>query len=760
MTTNNSQPHPAAPPTSHAIEAGLDIWGLFARHSKLLIAVVLIAAGGSYIYFEQMAPLYESMGRLVVMREGNNALPVHGLEGSNSAEDNLSTQGLLIRSPVIVQIAVEKSDLRNLASLAGVRDPVRFIASRVSVKPTEVTATVLDIGFRGPNAGDCATIVNAVMDAYREYLDSTQTTEAGETLKIITEAKDILLAQLQKKEDEYRQFRQLSPLHWKGEERMNLHHGRLVEIERSRAQLVLARSELTSLLQSVESAAGRGDNREALLLMMERLKGSESSSLDERTLQGDIIPLLLEEAVLLQDLGPEHPKVATVRKRIEMTRSLYNLPDTGTTELPSARKRSTDFLRVYTDSLRRQVATTEKREEVLNELFNKERDAAKALMDIEMQDEGYRNEIFRMRQLFEAVVKRLQELSLFKEQGGYKAQVISSAVPGWQVEPNFFRIMVMGCVIGLFAGVAGAYLLEMGDKTFRTPDEISQALELPILGHIAKITVSRKAYKAARCRLHNTLVTYYEARSRGSEAFRSIRTALAFIIYQNKFKVLQITSPGPNEGKSTVIANLAVSLAHAGKNVLLIEADLRRPTVHQLFGVDPTYGTTNVLDGSMEPQEVIQATDARNVWVMPCGYQPENPAEMLSHPRFKEMLDFLSPKYDLILVDSPPLLAVSDACVVATCVDGVLLALRIDKKMRNCAIRAREMLTMFHANVLGVIVNCGDASTPNSYAGGYTWDYPDAASSYYNEASSVAVPLRIEQEASPAGLQSNPISPG
>jgi succinoglycan biosynthesis transport protein ExoP len=757
MSMNHSRPLASAQQTPHAAEAGLDIWGLFARHVKLLIIAVLIAAGISYVYFEQKVPIYESMGRMVVMREGNSVLPVHGADGMTSAEDNLSTQALLIRSPVIAQIAVEKGDLRNLASLAGAGDPVRSIAGRLAVKPTDLNANVLDISFRGPHAGDCATIVNAVMDAYREYLNSTQLTEAGETLKIITEAKDILLAQLQKKEDEYRQFRQLSPLHWKGEERTNLHHARLAEIERSRAQLVLTRSELTSLLQSVESAASRGDNREALLLMMERLKGSDNPSLDERSLQGDIIPLLLEEAVLLQDLGPEHPKVATVRKRIEMTRSLYNLPDTGTAELPSSRKRSTDFLRVYLESLRRQVGTTEKREEVLNELFNKERDAAKALMDIEMQDEGYRNEILRMRQLFEAVVKRLQELSLFKEQGGYKAQVISTAESGWQVEPNFFRIMVMGCVIGLFAGVAGAYLLEMGDKTFRSPDEISQALELPILGHVSKIAVSRKAYKAARCRLHNTLVTYYEARSRGSESFRSIRTALSFIMYQNKFKVLQITSPGPNEGKSTLVANLAISVAHAGKKVLLIEADLRRPTVHQLFGVDPTYGTTNVLDGSMEPADVIQATDARNVWVMPCGYQPENPAEMLSHARFKEMLDVLAPKYDLILVDSPPLLAVSDACVMATCVDGVLLALRIDKKMRNSALRAREMLTMFHANVLGVIVNCGETSTPNSYASGYTWDYPDAAS-YYHEASSVAVPLRIEQEPSPSSRQSSPTS--
>jgi capsular exopolysaccharide synthesis family protein len=740
-------------------DAGVDLWGLFTRHLRLLVAAVLIAAGASYVYSEQQVPTYESMGRMVVAHAGPNALPVRGTEVAG-VEDILSTQALLIRSPVIVQIAVEKGDLGRLSSLAGAGDPIRAIVARLAVKPTDLNANVLDVSFRGPHAGDCATVVNAVMAAYRDYLSAAQHTVHTETMSMIAEAKDVLLEQLQTKEDEYRRFRQSSPLLFKGEERTNIHHARLAEIEASRAQLVLARSELTSLLESVEAAMERGDNREALLLMMERVKGSAGKLIEERSLQGDIVPLLLEEAVLLQDLGPEHPKVVTIRKRIEMTRSLYNLPETATGVPPSARSRSNDFVYIYLESLRRQVAATEQREAELNALFNKERESAKALMDIEMQDEAYRNDLGRLRQLFDAVVKRLQELSLFKDNEGYKAQVISSAEWGWQVEPNFFRIMVMGCVVGLFAGVAAAYLLELGDKSFKTPDEISQALNLQILGHISKITVSQKAYQAASCRLHSTLVTYYEARSRAAEAFRAIRTALSFLVFQHKYKTLQVTSPGPGDGKSTIVGNLAISFAHAGKKVLVIEADLRRPTVHELFGVDPTRGTTNVLDGSMEPQDVIQETDAHNLWVIPCGYLPENPAELLSHSRFREMLEVLAPKYDFILIDSPPLLAVSDAAILTHCVDGVLLALRLDKKSRNSAQRAREMLAMYHANVLGVVVNFGDTVSSHSYSRHYARDSGGDASYYYHEKGSVAVPLRIEQQAPPATVRSSPGTSG
>ena len=741
-------------------DSGLDLWGLFARHIKLLVAAVAIAAGVSYAYFEQQTPIYESMGRMVVTHGGTNALPVRGTDGAG-LEDILSTQALLIRSPVIVQIAVAKGELGGLSSLSETGDPVRAVIGRLAVKPTELNANVLDVSFRGPHAGDCATVVNAVMSAYRDYLSAAQQNVHVETLHMITEAKDVLLTQLEKKEDDYRLFRQSSPLLFKGEERTNIHHARLAEIEASRAQLVLARSELTSLLQSVEAAIDRGDNREALLLMMERLKGAANKMTDEqRSLQGDILPLLLEEAVLLQNLGPEHPKVVTIRKRIELTRNLYNLPEAGAPGQALPRNRSNDFLHVYLESLRRQVAATEQRETELNALFNKEREAAKALMDIEMQDEVYRNDLGRLRQLFDAVVKRLQELSLFKDQEGYKAQVISAAEWGWQVEPNFFRIMVMGCVIGLFAGIAGAYLLEMGDKSFRTPEEISQALDLPILGHISRIGVNHKSFAAARSRLHSTLVTFYESRSRSAEEFRKIRTALSFIVHQNNYNILQVTSPGPHDGKSTIVANLAVSLAHAGKKVLVVEADLRCPRLHELFGVDPTHGTTNVLDGSMEPQDVIQETDARNVWVVPSGGLPENPAEMLSHPRFKEMLGVLSPKYDFILIDSPPLLAVTDACIVATCANGVVLALRIDKKTRATARRACEMLTMFHANVLGVVVNCDESGASRTYVGGYASDSGDETSYYYHDGRSTAAALRIEHRETRAAMEMNPASPG
>lgn len=709
---------------------GLDLWGLFARRKWLMLLTTLGGAGLGHIYFQHQSPVFESVGRMVVVHEGPTDIPGRVSDGGSGAEDNLSTQALLIRSPVVIKIAVEKGKLASLPTLQGT-DPVRAVIGRLNVKPTELNANVLDLSCRGSKPQDCAAIVNATMAAYRDYLGASQQSVTAETINVITEAKDVLLKRIQEKETAYRQFRQASPLVWKGAERTNIHHTRLTEIETARAQLLVSRSELASLIQAVESAVRRGASREALLLMMERMKGAGSATAEEKSLQGDLVPLLLEEAVLLQDLGPEHPKVASVKKRIELTRRLYRLPDTESGRPEAGRNQPQDFVRIYLDSLRQQVLANEAREKELNNLFEKERESGRKLLDLEMQDENFRADIGRLQLLFEAVLKRLQELSLFKDRSGYKAQIISPAEDGWQVEPNQMRIMIMGCVVGVFAGFSLAYLIELSDKSFRTPEDISTELELPILGHVPRITVNRRAYLTSKCRLHNTLSAFYEPRSRTAESFRTIRAAMFLLTHNPGHKVIQVTSPGPNDGKSTLVANLAICIAQSGKKVLLIEADLRCPTVHELMGVDATNGTTNVLDGSMELDDAIQQTDAPNLSVLPCGYQPRNPAEMLSQQNFKDMLDVLSNKFDFILIDTPPLLAVSDACVVSTCVDGVLLTLRIRDKSRKNAVRAREMLGMFNANVLGVVVNCDDEVGAHTYSGGYHGKSNKMASYYF-----------------------------
>jgi capsular exopolysaccharide synthesis family protein len=172
------------------------------------------------------------------------------------------------------------------------------------------------------------------------------------------------------------------------------------------------------------------------------------------------------------------------------------------------------------------------------------------------------------------------------------------------------------------------------------------------------------------------------------------------------------------DGKSTLAANLAISVAQTGKRVLLIDADLRRPQLHLLFSVSNNVGVASVLEGTTEVSDATIASAVPGLSIMPSGPLPSNPSELLSSPRMKEMLESLAEKYDLVLLDTPPLLAVTDPSAVAARVDGVILTLRLGKQSRPRAQRAREILATLGAHVLGVVVNAVE-SRESRYGYGY-----------------------------------------
>jgi capsular exopolysaccharide synthesis family protein len=186
--------------------------------------------------------------------------------------------------------------------------------------------------------------------------------------------------------------------------------------------------------------------------------------------------------------------------------------------------------------------------------------------------------------------------------------------------------------------------------------------------------------------------------------------------------VIQVTSPEMGDGKTTLAANLAVSIAQSGKSIILIDADFRRPRIHKLFGLSPERGLASVIN---EPQteinDVICPSGIPGLSILPCGPIPDNPAELLTQNRFKELLDYIRERYDFVVIDTPPLLKVTDPCVVVRRVDGVLLTIRISKNARPQAQRAKEILATLGANVFGVVVNGVDRS--GAYGYGYNYGY-------------------------------------
>jgi capsular exopolysaccharide synthesis family protein len=340
-----------------------------------------------------------------------------------------------------------------------------------------------------------------------------------------------------------------------------------------------------------------------------------------------------------------------------------------------------------------------------------EYDDAKLLSNYQSREETIRDEIARGQQLYDGIIKRLQEVNIVKDFGGYYARIITPPSYGRQVEPRALPIFSVAIFLGTLGGFGLAYLADWSDKSFRTPEEIQRHLGVPVVGHISRIMADKEPMPDAvpgQPVLDPVLTAYYHARSPEAEAYRGVRTALYFSSHGKEYKLLQITSPVMGDGKTTTVANLGISIARSGKRTLLIDADFRRPRLHELFGIEAPVGMATVLAGETPLEDAIQQCPVPGLSILPCGPIPPNPAELLTSPRFQEVLGLLCADFDLVMIDTPPLLAVSDPAVVAPRVDGVLIVLRYSKDGRPTAQRAKQILDTLGVNVLGVVVNAVD----------------------------------------------------
>lgn len=209
-----------------------------------------------------------------------------------------------------------------------------------------------------------------------------------------------------------------------------------------------------------------------------------------------------------------------------------------------------------------------------------------------------------------------------------------------------------------------------------------------------------------------------DPRSPAAEAYRLTRTSISFSSVDQKLSSLLITSPGPGEGKSTTTANLAVTFAQEGRNVLIIDCDLRRPLQHRIFGMLNYQGLTNVLVTEISLQEAVQETTEPRVHLLTSGPLPPNPAELVGSNSLKRLLQEAKSSYDLLILDSPPVTMVTDATILASFLDGTILVITAGKTTRDMAQKAKKILTGVNAKILGVILN-----KVSSKSGDYYYHY-------------------------------------
>ncbi|MCG8607548.1 polysaccharide biosynthesis tyrosine autokinase [bacterium] len=313
-------------------------------------------------------------------------------------------------------------------------------------------------------------------------------------------------------------------------------------------------------------------------------------------------------------------------------------------------------------------------------------------------------------------------------------RIIDSALPpGSPISPKKPRNMILGVLVGLGLGIGFTFLRDYLDTSVRRVEDI-EAMGLPVLGAIPSIEplsvnggpkLSNEKNGHARLdksqEAHRRLVTHFKPKSPISESYRTLRTNLQFSKPDKRPRTILVTSAGPGEGKSTTTANLAIAMSQQGVRTLLVDTDLRRPVQHRLFNLDKGRGLSNVLVGKKGLTQVIQHTDVENLDMITCGILPPNPAEMLGSGRMKELLEEIGQLYDVCLLDSPPLIAVTDAAVLSNSVDGVLLVVKSGKTHREALNRGVELLENVKSPILGVLLN--DISRANTYGSYYYYYY-------------------------------------
>jgi capsular exopolysaccharide synthesis family protein len=431
-----------------------------------------------------------------------------------------------------------------------------------------------------------------------------------------------------------------------------------------------------------------------------------------------VTELIIEKDRVLTEVGPAHPSVKRLDARIEALRSLlYQEAGAVSGSAPSK-----DLLDVSIESLKERIKQYDRELAALDAMFQAEQESARGLAIEQHQQAALMTEGEQRRKLFDTVVEQLSKVSLAKDQGTLYASITNPPGAGAQIGPDFAKFLGVGGAGGFLVAIALSFLLELADKSFRTPDEITRQLGLPVIGHIPELDAGRDWKVVKDTIVDRSLATHHRPKSRLAEAYRAVRAALYFGSRGQAHRVLQITSADPGDGKSTLAANLACAIATSGKKCLLIDADLRRPRVHNLFGVPNTLGVSSVIRDGMDIPDVVQQTAITNLSVMTVGPRVDNPAELLLSPRFTELVEMLRQQYEFVIIDTPPVLAVTDPAAVAAHVDGVVLVVRITKRSRPHAKRACETLDLIGARVLGVVVN-GVGEGTSGYGGGYGSGY-------------------------------------
>lgn len=706
----------------------LDYLIILKKHQWLVLSFLLTVVTVVTIATFKMKPVYVAAARVEVDREGQTMQPFADAsvyDEGGEIEYYIETQSKILQSETLALQTIKSLDLarypefggnsHGFATVRGVTSNERpailgAFLSRLAVKRVP-NSTLIEVTFEATDPQLAARVVNGHLEAYKEANFRSKydaTTQASNWLSAELEELRMKVEKSETDRIDYERENQI----WTIDEKQNISTQKLADINKT---LTDAQTELVAK-QAIYQIAKAGD--------VEQLSDVRANPYvgDLLKRQADIEGQYDEMSA---QFGPNYPKL----QRLEQQRKSI------TEALARADKN-------IADSIANDYNTAKEKVDLLTEALNKQKVEVNEMSEKLIQYHILEHDAESNKQLYDGLQQKLKEATISAGLRSSNIRVVDPAlVPAYPARPQKARNILLAFLVGLVGGIGLAFLREYLDNTVKSPDDVERLTGLPSLAVVPSVPTLQGYVPSAKLLNGDSngdghedsrveLVSFSKPKSQVSEAFRALRTSLLLSQADHPPQVIVVTSALPREGKTTSAVNLAVTLAQLGDRTLIIDSDLRKPGVRRALNlnVGRDLGLSSYLAGVASLDEVtVQHPQIENLWAMTTGPIPPSPADLLSSHRMRDAIAYVRQKYKFIVIDSPPVMAATDAVIISALTDGVLLVVRSGETPKEAFKRTRDLIHGVKGRLLGVVLNAVDSNAPDYY---YSYRYYPYAYGY------------------------------
>jgi polysaccharide biosynthesis transport protein len=661
------------------------------RRRWTVLACMALALTIAVAYLLLAQPFYTGKARIYVEQTGPQLMGADSHSSASSRDESesyLFTQAEFLRSNPILDPVAARPEIRGMRCLQDVEKPVTFLKKQVDVLIGKKDH-ILNVSFDAPDPAEAAQLVNAVVASYISYNTGEKRSTARELLEVLLAEKEKRDAELAAKTKKLADYKTANGTLSFDSDQGNVVVQRLAKLSDALGEAELA---IVSTRCNYEAAKAVGLSADKMRRLIEAQHmdsggvAGTGSEAEEREARADMSRMEMQLALVSGKYGGSHPVVRSLRMAVEQRKAQIE-------------QRDKEFCDAYVAAIETTWRTAEQRANEIHAQMDAQQKRALELNAKAAEYTRLESERSRMEKLCDALDARVKELNVTQQGGAFNIHVLEPAQPEDKPsKPAKMATLGMGSVLGLMLGIGLALVQEARDQRLRSADEVQSMLELPLLGVIphmyGRTTLAQKGQ-----------MVHLQPMSAAAEAYRTLRTVVQFGATGGKARSLLFTSPASGDGKSTAASNLAIAMAQAGRKVLLLDADCRRPAQHFIFGLDEGTGFCSLLGDGNAFEQAIRPSGIGNLDILPCGPTPPNPAEVLSSELFLQMLSALQERYDHVVIDSPPANVVTDAQILSAIVDVSILVLRSQSSTRHEARYTRDRLLRVGGRVLGVVVN-------------------------------------------------------